>query len=565
MRTFSLSLLSLALSSLGQSLPTEECPILGPVLPSGFDLSRNKAFKDAKSAFPKAIEALFDAGVLNDTQTAFAIDVFSTATNESLYSYYHTGKELKSTLTTGELDDGTIFRIGSVSKIYTVYSILAHAGLEIFNHPVTFYVPELLGNAGSDPLSKIKWEDVTVGTLAAQQGGTGGVPLEAVTCHGSSKGCTTEDFLAIMKDKKHPVALPFRASLYSDAGFALLGVVLQRITGLTYNDAIQAALAAPLGLNSSTTFEPNDHDVNALILPGSPAESSWGFDNQVTAPSGGIYASAADLRRLGVSILESQLLSPRTTRQWLKPLGGTASLTYAVGAPWEINRLTLPVTPGSNRTRVSDLYTKLGGNAGYAAVFALSPDHEIGFSVLVAGPTAVSDRIPLRDVVGTVFVPAAEHAAVENAGVNYAGVFVDESDATSNLTLTIDKGHPGLGLESWNVNGVDWRANLTLPGADPILAASQTIRLYPLGPETEEKSSSGDTRRIAFRSVAQIKPISPRAEVEGGEGMFDNGCQTWFDVGFWDSLDEFVFEVVDGKVVSVENAITQQVLKRVSE
>lgn len=95
---------------------------------------------------------------------------------------------------------------------------------------------------------------------------------------------TRSDFLATMKDKKHPVALPFRASLYSDAGFALLGVVLQRITGLTYNDAVQAALAAPLGLNSSTTFEPNGHDVNALILPGSPAESSWGFDNQVTAP-----------------------------------------------------------------------------------------------------------------------------------------------------------------------------------------------------------------------------------------------------------------------------------------
>ncbi|KAM0430062.1 hypothetical protein ACHAPT_006068 [Fusarium lateritium] len=565
MRTFSLSLLSLALSSLGHSIPTEECPILGPVLPYGFDLSDSKAFKDAKSKFPDVIKALFEMGALNDTQTAFAIDVFSTATNESIYSYYHTGEELESTLSNGELDDGTIFRIGSVSKIFTVYSILANAGLEIFNHPVTFYVPELLGNAGSDPLSKIKWEDVTVGALAAQQAGTGGVPLESVVCHDSSKGCTTEDFLEIMKDKKRPVALPFRASIYSDAGFAILGVVLQRITGLTYNDAVQATLATPLGLNSSTTFEPKDHDVNALILPGTSSESSWGFDNQVTAASGGIYANAADLRRVGISILESELLSPRTTRQWMKPLSGTASLTYSVGAPWEINRLTVPVTPDSNRTRVSDLYTKLGGNAGYAAVFALSPDHGIGFSVLVAGPTAVSDRVPLRDVVGTVFVTAAEHAAVENAAINYAGVFADASDETSNLTLTVNKGHPGLGLESWNVEGVDWRANLTLPGADPLLATKQTIRLYPIGAEAEEKSSSGDTRRISFRAVAEVKPISPRAEVEGGEGMFDGGCQTWFDVGFWDSLDEFVFEVVDGKVVSVENMISKQVLKRVSE
>ncbi|KAF5009443.1 hypothetical protein FDECE_4325 [Fusarium decemcellulare] len=562
MGVLSLSLLSLALSSLGQSIPTEECPILGPVFPSNFDLSKTKAIRDAKKSFPTVIESLFSSEVLNHTQTSFAIDVFSTATNESLYSYYHAGEGLHGTLTTGDLDDGTIFRIGSVSKIFTVYSILAKHGLDIFNHPVTNYVPELAGNSDSDPLDKIKWEDVTVGALAAQQAGSGGVPLESVTCYATPEGCTTQDFLAVMKDKKRPVTLPFQASIYSDAGFAILGVVLQRITGLSYNEAIQSVLAGPLGLNSTTSTEPKDKDVNALILPGSADESSWGFDNQVTAPSGGIYSNNADLRAIGLSILHSQLLSPASTRQWMKPLGGTASLTNSVGAPWEINRLSLPISPGSNRTRISDLYTKLGGNAGYAAVFALSPDHGIGFSVLVAGPSAVADRIPLRDAVGTVFVPAAEHAAVENAALNYAATFADDSDPSSNLTLTVDKDHPGLGLESWNVNGTDWRSNLTLPGLDPLPSSSFTVRLYPMGATSQTNSSS---EQISFRAVPQIRPIAPRAAVESGQGLFDNGCETWFSVGFWDSIDEFVFEVVDGRVVSVENAITQQVLKRVSE
>ena len=73
------------------------------------------------------------------------------------------------------LNDGTIYRIGSVSKLYTVYAILANAGMEVLDHRVTRYLPELAGNAGSDPLQRIRWEDVTVGALASQLGGSGGM------------------------------------------------------------------------------------------------------------------------------------------------------------------------------------------------------------------------------------------------------------------------------------------------------------------------------------------------------------------------------------------------------
>lgn len=175
MRIFSVVLLFLSMVQDGVGLPTVECPILGPVLPSGFDLSNFKTIKEAKSNFPAVIESLFSAGLVNETHTSFAINVFSTATNESLYSYYHSAEALNGTLSTGKLDDGTAFRTGSVSKLFTAYTLLVNSGFDVLNRPVTEVLPELSGNNKSEPTERVIWEDVTVGALLAQQGGSGGV------------------------------------------------------------------------------------------------------------------------------------------------------------------------------------------------------------------------------------------------------------------------------------------------------------------------------------------------------------------------------------------------------
>jgi hypothetical protein len=153
---------------------------------------------------------------------------------------------------------------------------------------------------------------------------------------------------------------------------------------------------------------------------------------------------------------------------------GTSSLTTSVGAPWEIYRLALTISANSTRTRISDLYTKLGGQAGYSAITALSPDYGLGFTILLAGANSVSDRIPLRDVVGQTFLPAAQHAAYENAQRRYTGVFVDTSINGTNLTLSVDEDEPGLGLKSVYVDDIPYRSALF--GKD-MVTQSLTMRL----------------------------------------------------------------------------------------
>ncbi|CAI7579681.1 unnamed protein product [Penicillium discolor] len=528
------SLLGLTASSTARIIATDEVPLIGPSFLSNFDPSNSSAINHAKSQFPGLIDNLFSTGELNRTDLAFHIDVFSAATNKSIYRYSHVGENSKISLTSGELNDKTISRIGSVTKLFTVYAIIAKAGIEVFAHPVTRYLPELAGNSDSEPLDSIRWEDITVGALANQQAGSGGVAdfLTEYVDLDKPLQYSPEDLLKFFRNERKPVISPFRNAVYSDGGFAILGQVLARLLGKTYREAVQEVLFDPLGLESMSTTVPTGSNLNVIDRRSIDKNTSWAGDVEIVASTGSYYSNAADLRAAGLAILNSELLSPATTSQWMKPSSGTGSLVELVGAPWEISRLEIPVTPGSNRTRISDLYTKAGGNVDYTSIFALSPDH-----------------------VGETFIPAAEYAAAENARRNLAGTFVDEASPDTNLTLSVDRGHPGLGLKSFWIKGNNARDHAHW-------------RLYPTGLNSLSRSLSSlyrtkGTLRVAHRMVEPQPQIKSRAAVEGGKGgLFDNSF-VWMNLEFVGPADEFIFNLVDGRLVSVEYPISGSVLKRV--
>ncbi|KAK2012168.1 beta-lactamase [Colletotrichum eremochloae] len=552
LRTSALGLLTstIVAAATAASVPTDEVPLLGPSFLSNFDPTDSDHIRDATESFPGVIEALFEGGELNKTDLVFAVDVFSAATNKSLYSYYHVGEDGKAGLTSRELNDGTIGRIGSVSKLFTAYAILAKAGVEVLDHPVTKYIPELLGNSSDDSFDRIRWDDITVGALASHQvgsGGAGGLLRSDMTIE-ESRAVTPDDLFEHFS-RKRPVIFPYRNAVYSDGGYILLGQVLARLTGQTYADALRSTILEPLGLNGTTAAAPNSTGMNA-INRGLYAElSSFGLDVPITASSGGIYSNAADLRALGLSILNSELLSGTNTSRWMKPLSGTGSLVELVGAPWEIARLGIPTSAGSNHTRVSDLYTKAGGNIDYTCIFALSPDHGIGYSILVAGSTATPARWPIRDAVGELFIPAAEAAAADNARLKLAGTFVAASPG-SNMTLGIDVNGAGLVVESAFIDGED------------ATVGASALRLFPTGLYSDSRSLSAlyrykGTFSTTFRMVTYPEELKPRSRSEGGAGgLFDNS-QVWMGFDAAEAVDEYIFTIEDGRLVNVTSTYLQ--------
>lgn len=247
----------------------------------------------------------------------------------------------------------------------------------------------------------------------------------------------------------------------------------------------------------------------------------------------------------------------------MKPHGATESSTFLVGAPWEINRLQVPVSAISNRTRLVDLYTKMDANTGYSSGFALSPDHGLGYSVPSIGNTSISERFTLRDIVGSVFIPAAEAAAAENAAKNFVGTFVDENDETTNVTLAVNEGRPGLSVESLFEEGVDTSATVRISPVEP-KGADYTVRMYPANssPTASLYIGNGDVK-VAFRATRETLPLKSHTKPTIGRGIFMNDCISWFMVGYAEDIDEFVLELVDGRVEKVTRSTSGSVMKRV--
>jgi Beta-lactamase len=176
-----LTLLSLWPTSLAQSV--QPCPLFGPVFPAPSNPSNSRAIKAATKSANNAIQAaLLNAtayGQLDPNSTSFSIDVYSTHENGSIFTYHYSAPALAHpTEGVARVDSNTIYRIGSVLKLLTVYTYLIAAGGVSFNEPVTNYIPELAAyakkNAAALKTSHIDvfdWNDITVGALASHMAG----------------------------------------------------------------------------------------------------------------------------------------------------------------------------------------------------------------------------------------------------------------------------------------------------------------------------------------------------------------------------------------------------------
>ncbi len=76
------------------------------------------------------------------------------------------------------IDSNTIYRIGSISKVYTVLAVLRLRDKINWDDPVTKYVPELnqiADNHGGpvNHLTTVQWKHITIGALAGQLSGLG--------------------------------------------------------------------------------------------------------------------------------------------------------------------------------------------------------------------------------------------------------------------------------------------------------------------------------------------------------------------------------------------------------
>jgi CubicO group peptidase (beta-lactamase class C family) len=182
---FSLCLfLSLSVSALAQQ-DGSTCPLLGPDFPKPANPAGDQAVIEAQqlltNAIQQALQTSIADGGLDPNTTSFSLEVYSLHEPEPLLTYHHSAPALSSPAEgVATVDSNTIYRIASVSKLWSVYVYLITAGDTSFNDPITKYVPELARHAemnanglATDSIDNVNWNDITVGALAGQLAGIG--------------------------------------------------------------------------------------------------------------------------------------------------------------------------------------------------------------------------------------------------------------------------------------------------------------------------------------------------------------------------------------------------------
>ena len=156
----------LAFGIAGNVCQAQNCPLLGPAYPAPTNVAA-PALVAAKAKFDEALAAHPD---VDKDNIWWAIEVYSSLSKEqgTIHRHFNHAPAQNSSLVIGP---DTIFRIHSISKVFTVYTVLAKLGFEYWNEPVTKFIPELANHEVQDATRDVDWSEVTVGTLASQISG----------------------------------------------------------------------------------------------------------------------------------------------------------------------------------------------------------------------------------------------------------------------------------------------------------------------------------------------------------------------------------------------------------
>ena len=205
---------------------------------------------------------------------------------------------------------GTQFRIGSMNKMFTAVSVmqLVQAGKLKLNEPVGEYLPDY---PNKDLASK-----VTIHHLLTHTGGTGDFFGPEFDKHRLELK-TLQDYVKLYGQR----GLEFDPGSkwdYSNYGFLLLGVIVQKVSGQDYYDYVREHVYKPAGMTSTDSL-PEDQTVakRSIGYIKDRASDSW-KPNTDTLPyrgtsAGGGYSTVEDLQKFAEALKANKLLDAKHT------------------------------------------------------------------------------------------------------------------------------------------------------------------------------------------------------------------------------------------------------------
>jgi CubicO group peptidase (beta-lactamase class C family) len=188
----------------------------------------------------------------------------------------------------------TRYNIASISKMLTAWGVmrLVEEGKVQLDDPVSkhvkrWHLPPSQQNEG-----------VTIRRLLSH---TSGLSMPAVPWYGPDQTVPSLQEM-LEKDPLHFVDRPGKAVHYSGGGFSLLQLLIEEVSGLSYEAYMQQRILSPLGMSHSSFIAPKDGDVTAAVPYDASVRPLPHY--RFAAPSvAGLYTTVDDLAAFAAATL----------------------------------------------------------------------------------------------------------------------------------------------------------------------------------------------------------------------------------------------------------------------
>lgn len=261
----------------------------------------------------------------------------------------------------------SIIEAGSVAKQFTAAAILllAQQGKLSLDDQVRKHIPELPDYGAPLTIRHMITHTSGLrdwGTLAAVEGWPRG-----------SRAHTHEHVLDIVTRQRSLNFRPGTEYLYSNTGYNLLAIIVQRVSGRSFADFTRTEIFEPLGMTRTSWRDDYTRVVKGRATAYSPTRTGFRlnmpFEN--VHGNGGLLTTVEDLLRWSTNFDRGQVGGPALLREQVRPgrLTSGREIEYAAG-------LTV------SRYRGVAEVSHSGATAGYRAFLTRYPEHGLAIAVL---------------------------------------------------------------------------------------------------------------------------------------------------------------------------------------
>ncbi|MCD0443444.1 beta-lactamase family protein [Glycomyces sp. A-F 0318] len=226
------------------------------------------------------------------------------------------------------------FALGSVTKVFTAAAVLSLVaeGAFTLDDPLAPILPP-------DRRPGTLRPDVTVRHLLAHTSGIADYFEEETATEAWAEEFAAlwhdrpvyrmrepADFLGLFGDLP-PYRGPGERFQYSNAGYILLGLLIEEAAGTGYAAAVDARVFAPAGMDASGCFAADEVRPDVAVgylrpsAPGEPWRTNVFAVPAASGPDGGSFATAADLDRFLTAYASGGLVPPPLLDEALRPHG----------------------------------------------------------------------------------------------------------------------------------------------------------------------------------------------------------------------------------------------------